>query len=84
MVEFLRARQPKGHERPIRAFWSGGRDSNSRSPGPKPEAKAYRIQLDLNATSKYSRKSLNSWSVIQRKLRVAQCCQKNSLETPYS
>ena len=31
------------------ADWSGGRDSNSRSPGPKPEAKAYRIRLDLSA-----------------------------------
>src|SRR5216684_3828945 len=40
--------------------WSGGRDSNSRSPGPKPEAKAYRIQLDLSSRSVVARKSLNS------------------------
>src|SRR5450759_1548873 len=39
---------------------SGGRDSNSRSPGPKPEAKSYRIRLDPNATPTNARKSLNS------------------------
>jgi hypothetical protein len=42
------------------AAWSGGRDSNSRSPGPKPEAKAYRIRLDLSSTYSKARKSLNS------------------------
>src|SRR5260370_31299407 len=42
--------------------WSGGRDLNSRSPGPKPEAKAYRIQLDLSSTSIFACKSLNSTS----------------------
>jgi len=45
----------------LKMRWSGGRDSNSRSPGPKPEAKAYRIRLDLSATSKFSRKSPNSF-----------------------
>ena len=40
--------------------WSGGRDSNSRSPGPKPEAKAYRIRLDLSVDAVIERKSLNS------------------------
>ena len=44
----------------IPACWSGGRDSNSRSPGPKPEAKAYRIRLDLSARPLKQRKSLNS------------------------
>ena len=45
--------------------WSGGRDSNSRSPGPKPEAKAYRIRLDLSATDLIGRKSLNSLRHVQ-------------------
>jgi len=40
--------------------WSGGRVSNSRSPGPKPEAKAYGIQLDLGARCAIRRKSFNS------------------------
>jgi hypothetical protein len=44
----------------LKTCWSGGRDSNSRSPGPKPEAKAYRIRLDLSAASTFARKSLNS------------------------
>ena len=33
---------------------------NSRSPGPKPEAKAYRIRLDLSAESRNRCKSLNT------------------------
>ncbi len=60
------AREPKSRSVAIDRFqrsetwWSGGRDSNSWSPGPKPEAKAYRIRLDLIATTRNRRKSLNS------------------------
>src|SRR5207302_8803585 len=40
--------------------WSGGRDSNSRSPGPKPDLSAHRIRLDLSSTYSKARKSFNS------------------------
>jgi hypothetical protein len=47
-------------DRSAETCWSGGRDLNSRSPGPKAEAKAYRIQLDPNSRFGNGRKSLNS------------------------
>jgi hypothetical protein len=60
-VEFLAlGYSRKGTNGRSERLWSGGRDSNSRSPGPKPEAKAYRIRLDLSAPSQIERKSLNS------------------------
>ena len=49
---------------PQRTRLVGWRDSNSRVSGPKPEAKAYRIQLDLSAGPLNQRKSLNSWHYI--------------------
>jgi len=60
-----RALSSRGRSSRARGFrnwrdWSGGRDLNSRSPGPKPEAQAYRIRLDLSATRPIGRKSLNT------------------------
>jgi len=48
----------------LKMRWSGGRDLNSRSPGPKPDPSAYRIRLDLSATYGNQRKSLNSKALL--------------------
>ncbi len=62
--------------------WSGWRDSNSRSPGPKPGLSAHRIRPDLSATGSIGCKSLNGGGRMRRWIHAGRETEDNAIEDP--